>query len=125
MNSREYYLQLQHTLHTTPYVISSAIHFEEVDTHECYIRGVVRLIGNHELHLAEYVVTAPALNRPKYRYHLQTAQGELRSRWDNAPHHPGITTFPDHRHGQAEDVHPSPPMDVPAVLQAAIQLLAI
>lgn len=125
MNSREYYLQLLHVIHTTPYVISSNIHFEEIDIYECYIHGIVTLIGNYELHIAEYVETAPPIARPKYRYHLQTFTDELLSRWDNAPHHPTVTTFPHHRHGKAEDVYPSRPMDLPAVLQAVIPLIEL
>jgi len=36
------------------------------------------------------------LTTTKYRYHWQTGSGKLIKRWDNAPHHPEIDTFPDH-----------------------------
>jgi hypothetical protein len=39
----------------------------------------------------------------KYRYHWQDGKGHLLKRWDNAPHHPTIETFPDHLHDGAED----------------------
>ncbi len=38
-----------------------------------------------------------------YRYHWQDAQGHLRKRWDNAPHHPNVATFPNHLHDGAEE----------------------
>jgi hypothetical protein len=39
----------------------------------------------------------------KYRHHWQDGEGRLRKRWDNAPHHPEIATFPDHLHDGAEE----------------------
>lgn len=123
MNSRAYYLQLLESIHNAPHVISSNLHFEEIDSSECYIRGVITLIGNYELHIAEYVETEPTLLRPKYRYHLQSPKGDLISRWDNAPHHPTVATFPNHLHNWADSIFPSSPMDVASVLSAALQLI--
>ena len=34
----------------------------------------------------------------RYAYHWQDAAGELLVRWDNAPHHREVATFPDHFH---------------------------
>jgi hypothetical protein len=39
----------------------------------------------------------------KYRHHWQDAKDALIKRWDNAPHHPAIETFPHHLHDGAED----------------------
>jgi hypothetical protein len=39
----------------------------------------------------------------KYRHHWQDKHGHLLKRWDNAPHHPEIDTFPDHLHDGAEE----------------------
>lgn len=33
-----------------------------------------------------------------YSYHWQDKNGSLRIRWDNAPHHSNLRTFPDHKH---------------------------
>ena len=38
-----------------------------------------------------------------YRHHWQDGHGHLRKRWDNAPHHPSIETFPNHLHDGAEE----------------------
>ena len=123
MNVREYYLRVQNAIHTAPHVLRSDIRFEEIDTHECYIRGVLTLIGDYELHVAEYVITEPVLARPKYRYHLQDAQGTLIVRWDNAPHHPKISTFPDHRHRKSDVVEPSPSINLDEVLDQILQFI--
>ena len=34
----------------------------------------------------------------RYAYHWQDAKGQLLARWDNAPHHRDLLTFPDHFH---------------------------
>jgi hypothetical protein len=39
----------------------------------------------------------------KYRHHWQHANGVLIKRWDNAPHHPTVETFPHHLHDGDED----------------------
>ncbi len=43
------------------------------------------------------------LDITKYRYHWQTQSGKLIKRWDNAPHHPEIDTFPNHLHIGTDD----------------------
>jgi len=123
LNARDYYLGLQNGIHAAPHVLRSDVRFEEIDVNECYVRGVLTLIGGFELHIAEYVVTDPVLTRPKYRYHLQTSDGKLVSRWDNAPHHPTVSTFPDHRHDDHDGIHPAPSMNVPDVLNAVLQFI--
>jgi hypothetical protein len=39
----------------------------------------------------------------KYRFHWQDRFGKLVKRWDNAPHHPEIETFPNHLHDGDEN----------------------
>lgn len=81
------------------------------------------LLGGLELHIAEYVITAPILTRPKYRYHLQTFEGKQIRRWDNAPHHPDVSTFPHHFHDERNKVHPVEPMSIPDVLEAVLEFI--
>jgi len=123
VNARGYYLNLQTIIHAAPHVVQSDLRFEEIDDNECYVRGVLTLIGGFELQVAEYVVTEPAVIRPKYRYHLQDATAALISRWDNAPHHQAIATFPDHRHDHLGQAHPSEPMTIADVLTAVLQFI--
>jgi len=123
VNARDYYLGVQRTVHGAAFVLSSDLRFEEVDEHVGYIEGVLLLIGDFQLYLAEYVLTSPAVTRPKYRYHLQTLSGQLISRWDNATHHHKVSSFPDHRHDDQEEIHPSPPMDLPGVLDAVLSYI--
>ncbi len=118
MNAREYFGVVQQAIQSAPHVISFEIAFEEIDQNECYIRGKLQLTGGWELHIAEYVITGPTFERTKYRYHLQNAEGKLVVRWDNAPHHRQVATFPHHRHDAAGRVQESPAMDIEAILRA-------
>ncbi len=81
------------------------------------------LIKGFELHVAEYTVTEPALQRLKYRYHFQTYDKQFVARWDNAPHHPEVETHPEHLHLAQGNVMPSRAMDIPKVLVAVLPFL--
>ena len=122
MKAREYYASIQAAVLAAPHVIRSDITFDEVTDTECYIRGMLTITGEIELHLAEYTVTDPEIKRLKYRYHLQTLKGKLLARWDNAPHHPEVKSHPDHLHKDGE-VKPSKMMDLESVLAAAIDFI--
>lgn len=98
------------------FVATCDLTYQEISATRCYISGVLHLKSLQQLHIAEFVALEPSVTRLKYRYHLQSHDGVLVARWDNAPHHPQIATFPDHKHVAAGGIEPSPPMDLSAVL---------
>lgn len=53
-----------------------------------------------------------------YRYHCQDEQNRMLFRYDNAPHFPRLSGFPEHKH-LAEDVVSSPRPDIEDVLNEA------
>jgi Family of unknown function (DUF6516) len=85
-------------------------------------RGLFRyrltLKDNSLLEIFEFfIVTAAGVQVTKYRFHWQSASGQLQKRWDNAAHHPEIATYPHHVHdGTEENVLPHEPMNVEKVL---------
>jgi hypothetical protein len=57
----------------------------------------------------------------KYRVHWQRADGCVVKRWDNAPHHPEVPTYPHHVHSDKEDrVAPSDHLNVLAILEEIV-----
>ncbi|MDM8523218.1 DUF6516 family protein [Desulfococcaceae bacterium HSG8] len=42
-------------------------------------------------------------------FHYQDADGNLIFRYDNAPHHPHLATFPDHKHAGNGVIEAEPP----------------
>ena len=122
MKSREYYSSVQAAILAAPHVIQNDISFDEVSEEECYIRGILTLTGGYELHIAEYIVTEPGFKRLKYRFHLQSSEGKMIARWDNAPHHPEIKTHLDHLH-IAEKIKPNLPANIPQVLAPVLSFI--
>jgi hypothetical protein len=68
------------------------------------------LASGHRLHVRLTVDCAggyPTWRR--YSFYLQDAQGRCVWRYDNAPHHPELPTFPHHKHvGPAETAVAAP-----------------
>ncbi|OGO43626.1 MAG: hypothetical protein A2Z04_04465 [Chloroflexi bacterium RBG_16_57_9] len=53
----------------------------------------------------------------KYSFQWQSSDGQLRKRWDNATHHPEISTHPHHVHdGPNDQVLPHEPVVADTVL---------
>ncbi len=68
----------------------------------------VQLNNATELHVKDYLFLDGSR---KYSYHWQDAHGVCIIRWDNAPHHQAVATFPFHKHlGKQETITESPPM---------------
>jgi hypothetical protein len=64
----------------------------------------IKLIDESLIEITERILEERGgLTTTKYRYHWQTGSEKLIKRWDNAPHHPEIDTFPDHLHDGSED----------------------
>ena len=81
------------------WVRNEEISFREISEKEGYIRGTLYLHGGYNLHVAEYVTIKQS--KPiaiKYRYQLQALDSRFTVRWDNAPHHKTIDSFPHHKH---------------------------
>ncbi len=81
--------------------LNSSDFVESYDVMEYFDEENVKLIkiranlkNSSILYIREFIKT----NSSNYSYHWQDSSGKLLLRWDNAPHHPQITTFPHHLH---------------------------
>lgn len=98
-------------------VIHEDLTFRQIDTQEGYIKGILYLYEGFTLHVAEYVEIQTGIPQiVKYRYHLQDRDAHFIARWDNAPHHEEISTYPFHRHCQDNKIATSPAMNILKVL---------
>lgn len=59
-----------------------------------YLNLKIHFVNNSELHVREYLDA----DHRKYSFHCQSYNGDLITRWDNAPHFPDLITFPHHKH---------------------------
>lgn len=57
------------------------------------------------------------VNVTKYSFHWQDSDGNLRKRWDNAPHHSELSTHPHHVHVASDaSARPHASIDLEEVL---------
>jgi len=76
-----------------------------------YIRIQAQLVNNTTLFIREYASEEDY----SYSYHWQGMNLQLIVRWDNAPHHQQLTTYPHHKH-VGEKVLPSFEIGISEVL---------
>ena len=64
-----------------------------------YVEGTITFINNFRFAFFEFIrQTSGVAEREKYRYHFMNDDDQLIFRYDNAFHHPEISTFPHHKH---------------------------
>ena len=76
---------------------------DKIPKYYFYIKVEVILVDDSILYMREYRSETDR----KYSYHIQK-NDELIIRWDNAPHHKHLATFPHHKH----DPEPSPSNEI-------------
>jgi hypothetical protein len=59
-----------------------------------FIQGHIAFVDGSRLEFSEQLPTT----RQRFRIHYMDAQNQLIVRWDSAPHHTGLATFPFHKH---------------------------
>ena len=62
-----------------------------------FVKGRVTFLDGSILEFSEQL----PVERQHYRIHYMDSQNALIVRWDSAPHHPELDTFPFHRHTPA------------------------
>lgn len=107
MTIEEYLQELDETISAAPEVIQIKILRRSVwDTgleKVLVYRYKLTLIDESLLELTERIVEEYGkLLWTKYRFHWQDRNNQLIKRWDNAPHHAEVDTFPYHLHEGTE-----------------------
>lgn len=96
---RDYLDEVERLFLLSPVVHSFQIREREERLHEGFIRIRAVLTNGDVLEAFEFVVAIPdAVQTRTYRLHWQQGDGRLKRRWDNAPHHRDVPTFPHHVH---------------------------
>jgi len=114
---RNYFRQEESSLASSSWVKSlRLIRYDilEIDEEEILVyRFRVSLCDGGLVEMSERVVLKKdeTLETTTYSFHWQNSDNKLVKRWDNAPHHPEIQTYPNHVHIEKEDnVSPSFPV---------------
>ena len=100
MRLRRYLERLRDTIYSRREIHVEYFRVEEVLSDRLgAIEGRLRFYDGSLLQLDETVIgRGVVLVKTDYAYHYQRADGTLVFRYDNAPHHPEVPTYPDHIH---------------------------
>ncbi len=120
----EYFQSLETAISSSPYVTESRILKDKRSLHIGVVEGQIKFFDNSALHFMEFVTTKDEPTVYKYSYHYQDQHGKLIFRYDMAPHHVEIHTFPHHKHVGLESVIPCPMPSLSRVLAEIGDLVA-
>ena len=74
--------------------------FQKIYTSQktAYIKAKIRFVDNSFLSVFHHVHYEDGLFNFDYRYHYMDSLSLMTFRYDNAPHHPEVKSFPHHKH---------------------------
>ena len=118
-NADDYLAWIKSVIALCPEVVNVTIIREESETDKGLWRYRLTLKDGSFLEIFEFLqIASGQVEIIKYSFHWQTENRELIKRWDNAPHHPEISTYPHHVHDGSEDsVFPYLPVDIEEILR--------
>ena len=93
----DYFLRVEEILREFPSIRSRVLTQKIYNHFQGYISGKIVFENGHSLEFAEVVDTEQA-TKVKYRYQYMDEKQLLIFRYDNAPHHKEVKSFPHHRH---------------------------
>lgn len=91
---------IENTIASNPIILSSNIQKQFGPEDETvYLKGNLLFIDFSVLEIALFANKVQnKISIDKYRFHYMNKDGKLVFRYDNAPHHHEIPTFPHHKH---------------------------
>jgi len=112
----EYFSQFRGTLNRFPFCNLIQIEEDIRSETEGFIKGKVVFYDSSSLSFREYcTIKDITVNKLSYSFHYRKGD-ELVFRYDNAPHFPNLSTFPDHKHLSEKEVQPSSPPTIEKIL---------
>ncbi|MBM2815761.1 MAG: hypothetical protein HW421_2523 [Ignavibacteria bacterium] len=94
----QYFADFGNIVNGLDFVLNSEIHIRKIND----FLGVIETKLTFEfgvLDILEVIkLTDNQISKKKYKYHFRRPTGEMIFRYDNAPHHQNVATFPHHKH---------------------------
>ncbi len=116
MSLSNYAFKIENEIIACPLVIHHDLKVTIASHSTGYIEAKVIFQDGSILALFEFFrLVEDSVVREKYRYHYMRQGNKMIFRYDNAPHHKEISTFPDHKH-LGEKIVESLPPQIKAVL---------
>ncbi|MBM4461196.1 MAG: hypothetical protein FJ011_26150 [Chloroflexi bacterium] len=91
--------RIEAAIHGSALIATYSLNAVEHSPNTGYVEGEIIFTDGSRLVYFEFLRrTQGELDREKYRFHFMEPGNQLIFRYDNAPHHPQIRTFPHHKH---------------------------
>ena len=100
----DYFQEIESDIANCPYVSESRLLKDKRSLHIGIIEGEIGFVDESALYFIEFVTVKDKTERYKYSYHYQDRDGKVIFRYDMAPHHKKIETYPHHKHVNLEKV---------------------
>ena len=92
---RDYFSDVEKKLEEIKWLIKKkTVEFNLVSEEMGIVKGKIVFVNNYALDFRELV----SKEHTDYRFHFMNRTNSVIMRWDSAPHHKEITTFPFHLH---------------------------
>ena len=93
----KYFLQIELIVQEFPNIRSLSLTKKIYNARQGFISGSVIFENGYRLDFVE-VKNTDKKSKIKYRYQYMNENSEMVFRYDNAPHHSDVKTFPHHKH---------------------------
>lgn len=94
----EYFQEIESQIEDCIDIIETRLSKDKRSLHIGIIEGELLFTDESALHFIEFVNVKEGIEVYKYSYQYQDRQGKMVFRYDMAPHHREIATFPHHKH---------------------------
>ncbi|MCI5228009.1 MAG: hypothetical protein D3918_15500 [Candidatus Electrothrix sp. AX2] len=120
----EYFRQIGQAIEESHTVVDSTLLNDKRSLYIGFIEGRLTFLDGSSLRFMEFINLRAETKRYKYSYHYQDADDKLIFRYDMAPHHQDIGTFPHHKHAADGEVLESTAPSLADVLEEVEQTVS-
>lgn len=125
MNNIESYFDRIDSLIRHSYVIDDKVTYRRLTPTSGIIDGVLYFYNGSCLEFTESLrIVKGAVYKQRYRYHYRNGDVQI-FRYDNAPHHPQLQTFPHHKHDESDQAIESAEVSLKVVLDEIAALASV
>jgi len=94
----EYFQKIESQIADCVHILETTLLRDKRSLHIGIIEGKLIFVDESVLHFIEFINVKQTAEVYKYSYHYQDRNGNLVFRYDMAPHHREIESFPHHKH---------------------------
>ena len=101
---KDYFSEIQNLLRRSAFIENVDVKYEAKSKTVGLIYGNIGMVDGSTLQFLELIDRKDnEIIRPKYRFHFMDSADKMIFRYDNAPHHPEVPTYPHHKHIRDEE----------------------